>query len=61
MSQLQMGNQKGFILNKIIDEALAIEAEEARKAGALGFMARSLVQATLPHTQVDGVPGISPP
>ena len=54
MRELQMGNQKGFILNKIIDEALAIEAEEARKAGALGFMARSLVQATLPHTQVDG-------
>lgn len=50
----KMGNSPGFILNKIIDEALAIEAEEAREAGALGFMARSLVQATLPHTQVDG-------
>lgn len=36
-------------INKIIEESLAIEAEEAKEAGALGFMARSLVQATLPH------------
>jgi hypothetical protein len=32
-------------------EALAIEAEEARRAGALGFMARVLVQTTLPHSR----------
>ena len=41
-------------LNKLITEALAIEAEEAREAGALGFMARALVQATMPHSKVDG-------
>ncbi|MCP3962399.1 MAG: pirin [bacterium] len=29
--------------------ALGLEAEEARDAGALGFLARILVQATLPH------------
>lgn len=37
-----------------ISEALAIEAEEAQNAGALGFMARALVQATLPHRKVEG-------
>ena len=35
---------------KLIEEALAIEAEEAKAAGALGFMARMLVQATMPHS-----------
>lgn len=34
---------------KLIEEAMAIEAEEAKAAGALGFMARMLVQATMPH------------
>jgi len=29
-------------LNKLIIEALAIEAEEAKEAGALGYMARAL-------------------
>lgn len=41
-------------LNKLITEALAIEAEEAKKAGALGFMARALVQATMPHKNTEG-------
>jgi hypothetical protein len=41
-------------LNKLINEALAIEAEEAKEAGSLGFMARSLVQATLPHSKQEG-------
>ena len=36
---------------KLAQEALQIEAEEARAAGALGFMARILVQATLPHSR----------
>ena len=31
-----------------------IEAEAAKEAGALGFMARALVQATLPHKKADG-------
>lgn len=34
---------------KLVEEAMAIEAEEAKAAGALGFMARMLVQATMPH------------
>lgn len=41
-------------LTRLINESLAIEAEAAREAGALGFMARALVQATLPHRKVDG-------
>lgn len=36
-------------IQKIISESLAIEAEQAKEAGALGFMARGLVQATMPH------------
>jgi hypothetical protein len=38
-------------LDKLIIEALAIEAQDAREAGALGYMARALVQATLPHSR----------
>lgn len=36
-------------LDKLISETLEIEAQEAKDAGALGFMARAMVQATLPH------------
>ena len=35
-----------------IQEVLAIEAENAREAGALGYMARALVQATMPHKAI---------
>jgi hypothetical protein len=41
-------------VEKLITEALAIEEESARKAGALGFMARAMVQTTLPHKAVKG-------
>jgi len=41
-------------LNKLITEALAIEAEEAKTAGVIGYMARALVQATIPHKKTDG-------
>lgn len=40
-------------LTQIANEALALEVEEAQKAGALGFMARALVQATMPHSKTD--------
>jgi hypothetical protein len=36
-------------IERLIDESLAIEIEDAREAGALSFMARALVQATMPH------------
>lgn len=41
-------------VEQLISEALAIEAESAQDAGALGFMARAMVQATLPHKKVEG-------
>lgn len=36
-------------VHDVIDESFAIESEEAKSAGALGFMARALVNATLPY------------
>lgn len=41
-------------VNELLNEALAIETEDAKEAGALGYMCRSLVQATLPHKTVKG-------
>ncbi|MFN9732408.1 MAG: replication protein RepA, partial [Pseudomonadota bacterium] len=41
-------------VERLITEALAIQAEEAQEAGAIGFMARAMVQATLPHRRVAG-------
>ncbi len=41
-------------LDKLVSEALAIEAEEAKAAGAVGYMARALTLATMPHRKVDG-------
>jgi hypothetical protein len=41
-------------VDSLINQALAIEAEDAKENGALGFMARAMVQATLPHRKVDG-------
>lgn len=41
-------------IDKFITQALALEAEEAKKAGMLGFVARALTMATLPHKAVPG-------
>lgn len=41
-------------LDNLITEALAMEAEEAEQAGAIGYMARTLTQATMPHRNVMG-------
>jgi hypothetical protein len=41
-------------IDALINQALAIESESALEAGALGFMARAMVQATLPHKKVGG-------
>lgn len=40
---------------RLLRESLLIEAEEASKAGAVGFMARLLVQTTLPHSRQDSL------
>jgi hypothetical protein len=41
-------------LERLISETLAIEAESAQEAGAMGYMARALVQATMPHKRAAG-------
>ncbi len=41
-------------VERLINDALAMESESALEAGALGFMARAMVQATLPHKKVAG-------
>jgi hypothetical protein len=35
----------------LVEEALAIEAESAKDAGAIGYVARVLAQATMPHSR----------
>ena len=40
-------------IDKMVNEILAIEQEEAYKAGTLGYMARALIQATMPHSRID--------
>lgn len=42
-------HSKADRIAQIVEESLAIEAEAAKEAGALGFMARALTQATMPH------------
>ena len=37
-------------VDKLITKAIAIEETEAMEAGAIGYMARILVQATIPHS-----------
>ena len=41
-------------IDNFISDALAIEAQEANEAGAIGFMARAMVQATMPHSRPKG-------
>lgn len=41
-------------IDKLVNEVLAIEQEEAYRAGAIGYMARALIQATMPHSRIDG-------
>jgi hypothetical protein len=41
-------------IDNYITEALALDEEEARQAGAIGYMARAMVQASLPHSKPQG-------
>lgn len=41
-------------LQKLVESHLAIEAQEAAEAGALGYMARALTLATMPHSKFEG-------
>ena len=49
-----MATNENTKLDALINQALAIEDEQTQDAGALGFMARAMVQATLPHRAVAG-------
>lgn len=40
---------KETTIDALITESLAIEAESAKEAGTIGYMARAMVQATMPH------------
>lgn len=41
-------------IERLVNETLAIEMENAKDAGSLGFMARAMTLATLPHRAVEG-------
>lgn len=38
-------------IEQLVTDKLAIEAESAKEAGTLGYMAKAMVQATMPHKQ----------
>src|SRR5260363_359615 len=42
-------------IEKIISDSIAMEAEDAKETGRLGFMARALIQATMPHSDPGNV------
>ena len=42
------------VFDKLYQAALSIEEIDALSDGSLGFMARAMVQATLPHREVEG-------
>jgi hypothetical protein len=41
-------------IDALITRALDIEANDAREAGTLGFMARCMTMASLPHSRIEG-------
>ena len=45
---------QGQKLTQLVNESLTIETEAAKEAGALGYMARVMVQATMPHRKFNG-------
>jgi hypothetical protein len=53
-SEIDQRLRRDVRLNAFVADALAIEQEEAREAGALGYMARLLVQVTIPHARQAG-------
>ena len=47
-------NLSAATIDRLIAEAVAIESEAAAEAGALGYMARVMVQTTMPHSKTPG-------
>jgi hypothetical protein len=58
LHELASHNPSGDLLSprklRIIEEASAIEAEDAKAAGAIGYMARVLAQVSMPYSKQDG-------
>jgi hypothetical protein len=48
--KIARANRRARKIDAWIEDLVAMEQEEARRAGALGYMSRVLVQATLPHS-----------
>lgn len=42
-------------VRQMIDDALAVEIEDAKKADALGYMSNTLAQVTLPHSATNAI------
>lgn len=53
-SGAKIGAWSDATIERLVTDALAIEQESAKNAGTLGYMARSMVQTTLPHKAVKG-------
>lgn len=47
----QKGSRSNTRINKLVSEFLAIEAQSAKEAKTLAYMARAMVLATLPHSK----------
>lgn len=53
LSNMHQRSSNSKWIDEIIEEAAAIEAEEAQKAGTVSYMARLLAQATMPHSKTN--------
>jgi hypothetical protein len=49
-SDVEIGSRKSRRAGSLIRQALYLHQEDAYAAGEVGFLARALVQATLPHS-----------
>ena len=51
MADIEDTKNKHRRVMRLVEDSLALEAESAKEAGAVGYMARALVQATMPHSK----------
>lgn len=45
-----MSDYKPKYISKLVSDAIALEEEDAKESGRLGYMAKTLVQAAMPHS-----------
>jgi hypothetical protein len=49
----RLGENSGLVkFNSLFDETFGLELDDAQRGSALGYMARAMVQATIPHKNV---------